>query len=129
MSSVALATVVVVAAASVAACGVAADGAPSSPGRIVEALCEARDLARTGDVDGARDVFDDRAHEGLHGWAATLAAADARSAAARLLEDKQRVEAGFADGVPAEVAARRLDRLIDAAAAAGTATGEETGSC
>lgn len=61
-----------------------------------QGLCESRAVAEAGDVQGASDVFQARAHAELHALADRLSSTD-REAAARLLEAKQRVEAAFAD--------------------------------
>ena len=61
-----------------------------------QGLCESRAVAEAGDVQGASDVFQSRAHAELHSLADRLAATD-REAAARLLEAKQRLEAAFAN--------------------------------
>jgi hypothetical protein len=60
-------------------------------GGIVAALCEARNRA-VHDAAEAEAIFLDRAHDGLHHLAREVAEVD-RSAAARLLEAKQAVEA------------------------------------
>jgi hypothetical protein len=95
---------------------------PAAPLREAAAgLCTARQQART-DVNTARTTFYDRSHDALHTLAGALAPVD-RDLAARLLESKQRVEAGLrgagsasgelvADlGTLAEVTRRGLDRV------------------
>ena len=75
-----------------------------------EALCSARDQART-DVKAAKVTFYDRSHDALHTLARALERVD-RSQAARLLEDKQRVEADFdRDPVPAGDLTQHLGEL------------------
>ncbi len=70
-------------------------------------VCRALAEYERGEVEEARDSFDD-AHVGLHDVAAA-AEADDRAVAARLLEAKQRVEADFSadtlDGLVAPLAA------------------------
>ena len=73
------------------------------------ALCTARDQART-DVEAAETTFYDRSHDALHTMARALEPVD-RAQAARLLEDKQRVEAAFAGDPSAAAMAHELDRL------------------
>ena len=74
----------------------ALEEAESLPVQIVfEGLCESRAIAEAGDVQGASDVFQTRAHAELHTLADRLSATD-REAAAGLLEAKQRLEAAFA---------------------------------
>jgi len=59
------------------------------------ALCEVASDVRSGDTKRARAPFFDDAHQDLHSLA-DEAARSVRPAAARLLEAKERVEAGFA---------------------------------
>lgn len=73
------------------------------------ALCTARDEARA-DVKRASGTFYDRSHDALHTIARALEPVD-RAAAARLLEDKERVEAGFRRGAPGPEVAADLDSL------------------
>ena len=75
------------------------------------ALCTARDQART-DVMAARTTFYDRPHDALHDMARALDPVD-RVASGRLLEAKQRVEAGLdADPPPPDLVAA-LQQLAD----------------
>jgi hypothetical protein len=77
------------------------------------ALCTARQQAMT-DVNAARATYYDRSHDALHTLARALEPVD-RALAARLLENKQRVEAdlsGSGGATPGEVAAN-LGRLAD----------------
>ncbi len=104
------------------------DGSPSPAvevgGRYSPAyagLCSARSAARSGDVAAARGAFFDRAHQPLHELAAGATARD-RSAAARLLEAKEAVEAGLAQAAPN--LASDLDRLLAATASAVDAVGD-----
>ena len=74
------------------------------------ALCTARDEARA-DVLKASTTFYDRSHDALHTIARALEGVD-RAQAARLLEDKQRVEADLAaSGSTAADVAAHLDDL------------------
>lgn len=73
------------------------------------ALCTARDQAR-GDVKAANATFYDRSHDALHTLARALDGVD-RTAAARLLEDKERVEADLRRDTPNADLAADLDRL------------------
>ena len=67
-------------------------------------VCTARQQALT-DVNTARATFYDRSHDALHTLARALQPVD-RDLAARLLEDKQRVEAELTNrGAPGDVAA------------------------
>lgn len=74
-------------------------------------LCAARDEARA-DMRKARDTFYDRSHDALHTLARALEPVD-RPLAARLLEDKQRVESDLAGAVPAGDLAPDLGRLAE----------------
>lgn len=73
------------------------------------ALCTARDEARA-DVMKASTTFYDRSHDALHTIAAALEGVD-RAQAARLLEDKQRVEADLAAPQTAGTLVADLDQL------------------
>ncbi len=73
---------------------------PSGPyARMYAALCEVASDVRSGDTETARARFFDDAHQDLHSLADEAAQSD-RPAAARLLEAKERVEAGFASMEP-----------------------------
>lgn len=74
-------------------------GFTAAAGReVVLGLCAALEDVGA-DPARAERAFVDRAHGGLHALAAAAEGAD-RAAAARLLEAKRRVEAGFEDGGP-----------------------------
>jgi hypothetical protein len=75
------------------------------------ALCSARDEAR-GDVKRANATFYDRSHDALHTIARALKPVD-RAAAARLLEDKERVETSLRTNAPGPEVAAQLDRLAE----------------
>lgn len=62
--------------------------------RAAGSLCTVRDLAAGGDVDQARELFDDRVHGQLHTIIDALLEKD-RAFAARLFEAKHRVENDF----------------------------------
>ena len=79
------------------------------------ALCTARDEAQT-DVKRANTTFYDRSHDALHTLARALDPVD-RVAAARLLEDKERVETDLRRGAPGPELAASLDRLAGSARA------------
>lgn len=86
--------------------------AESLPVQLVfQGLCDSRAIAEAGDVQGASDVFQGRAHAELHSLADRLSSTD-REAAARLLEAKQRLEAAFAS--PAAVSPAAVAGLISA---------------
>ena len=74
-----------------------------------EALCTARDQARA-DVKQANSTFYDRSHDDLHTIARALDPVD-RPAAARLLEDKERVEADLRANASGSELAASLDAL------------------
>ena len=115
MTPVALLLCTLMTAGALGACG---GGRPRSEaerddGGIVGALCEARDRA-VRDAAEAEAIFLDRAHDGLHDLAREVAEVD-RSAAARLLEAKQSVEADIerpSSGASLEV---HLEELIASA--------------
>ena len=73
------------------------------------ALCTARDEAG-GDVKQANTTFYDRSHDALHTIARALDPVD-RAAAARLLEDKERVETDFRSNAAGPQLAADLDNL------------------
>ena len=93
----------------------------------VRGLCEARDQART-DVKAAEATFYDHSHEPLHTLARALDPVD-RAQAARLLEDKQRVEAGFESSRDAGDMAADLDRLARVTRQGLTTLGVGTREC
>ena len=73
------------------------------------ALCTARDQAKA-DVKQASTTFYDRSHDALHTLARALDPVD-RAAAARLLEDKERVETDFRRNASGSELAASLDAL------------------
>ena len=93
MTRLALLSCAFVTAGAVAACGEAQPQSETAPldGQVVAALCEARGHVLR-DAGTAKAIFLDRAHDELHDLAGEVAEID-RSAAARLLEAKQAVEA------------------------------------
>jgi len=108
------------------ACGDSSGGAAPADGLdpAARGLCDAIDLAAAGDVPAADAAFQDRVHQYLHDLADRLAAFD-REASGDLLEAKQRVEAGLAEGgtvgeVHGSMTALYRE-LVVAAAAAGLA--------
>lgn len=96
--------------------------AEGRPADVVAAVCDARAAAEKGEADGARRIFVNTAHDPLHELAAEAGQVD-RSAEARLLEAKQRVEAVL--GEPGPDFADRLERLAVAAADAAEIVGDE----
>lgn len=96
--------------------------AGSRPGEVVAAVCGARTAAARGESEGARRIFVNTAHDRLHELAAAAGQVD-RSAEARLLEAKQRVEAVLEE--PGPDFADRLERLAVAAADAAEIVGDE----
>jgi hypothetical protein len=99
--------------------------APTELTAALDGLCRAEDLARAGDLPGARTTFEERSHAYLHVLAAE-AEGRARTEVGRLLEAKNRVESAFrtgGGGTSAEVAARLVTleaATRDVAAAVGT---------
>lgn len=93
-------------------------------GEMLHSLCDARDLAAE-DPDAASDLFNDEAHEPLHGFADEVAQQD-RGAAAEVLETKQRVEAAIQQGDDPGPA---LIELTDSVREALPVVGEEEMSC
>lgn len=87
----------------------------------VEGLCRAARAARDGDAAQARRAFLDTAHDPLHRLADRTAEQD-RTAAARLLEAKERVEADLEGSQPS--LEQDLERLVDATRVAIRAGGE-----
>lgn len=81
-----------------AGCGRDGDGQSTADadrfGAVYLALCDSETALAESDVARAGALFADRAHQPLHELAAEVGIDD-RSAAARLLEAKQVVEAGF----------------------------------
>lgn len=98
-----VATVAGALAASLAAC--AADDSPSD---VVTALCAVRDAEG---VEATEDAFYGRVHTELHTLADDVVEADP-SVGARLLEAKNRVEAGLGEGLAEPQLEERLDVLI-----------------
>jgi len=74
-------------------------GAQGSFAAARTAVCQAAGSARQGDAIRARAIFLDDAHQPLHELAAAAQQSD-RSAAARLLEAKGRVESGLEKASP-----------------------------
>lgn len=107
---------------------------PSSPlpggsvGETVLGLCAAADAASAGTVEGARDAFYDRSHEGLHALARLAGDAD-RAATARLLEAKRDVEAALEDARASEALAAGLRELLDRTRAAAIAVDADPPPC
>ena len=93
----------------------------SPAGAVHERLCRAMADAAAGDLGTARSAFQDRVHGPLHDVAAAAAEVD-RSAAARLLEAKQQVEAALATN--ADSLAADLAALAPTVRAAVVATGQ-----
>ena len=91
--------------------------------RLVAGLCAAAAAARSGDHQGARSLFFDRAHQPIHQLAAAASVVD-RAASAKLLESKQVVE----DELDRPGAAGLADDLVALAAAALVAVAAVSGS-
>jgi len=100
----------------------------TDPQAAVLALCDAGTRAAAGDLAGTRSAFEDRAHAFLHEYAATLQTSDP-GAAGRLLEAKEQVEAGLADGTPLPELASRIATLRGALEQAATASGTPVQGC
>jgi hypothetical protein len=83
---------------------------PREVDEAVGGLCEAREEAET-DVKSTRATFYDRSHEPLHGIARALEAVD-RAMVARLLQAKEKVEAGLAVPTPPPSLTADLDVLV-----------------
>lgn len=95
-----------------------------------QGLCAAGRLAEEGDLEGAGELFTDRAHAYLHELAAELSEID-RAAAAELLVAKQQVEAALA-GPPASDpsdGATLIERLREAVARGARLTGLPEPTC
>ena len=97
--------------------------ATSSVTRTYAGLCIALGLADGDDVSGARAAFYDRSHDGLHELAARATDVDT-TAAARLLEAKQRVEALLEVAPTRAVLTATLASLADATARAAEVVGQ-----
>jgi len=114
-----------------AGCGPASSGdASASAAPLADAaaaLCTAKDEAAS-DPLAARRVFYERAHDHLHELARQAQRTD-RSAAARLLEAKQRVEHDLDAGATRQRLAGDLDRLLAATDAALTAISIRPPAC
>ena len=85
--------------------GSATTAAPADLTVALAGLCRAAELARAGDLFEARRTFQNQSHAFLHELAA-MTNGQARSAVARLLEAKQRVEMALGpegSAIPAEV--------------------------
>jgi hypothetical protein len=106
-----------------------ADGAGGGAGangesrRLVGAMCAAVQAARDGDVDEARDTFENN-HAGLHALADELSETD-RQRAGELLRAKQEVESVL-DRAPGD---RLADLLRDLAVATARAAGGDPPTC
>jgi hypothetical protein len=88
--------------------------ASSLEARAVEAtggLCEARDLAAAGDVEGARAAFFDRSHDTIHEVADAALVAGHPEESGALLEAKRPVEAQGSPNAPR--LRRDIAELID----------------
>lgn len=86
--------------------------------RTLLGLCAASEAAVSGNVEGARDAFFGRSHQGLHDLADRASDED-RATAASLLEAKQRVESMLREGASAvELGPELGDLLGDARDAA-----------
>jgi hypothetical protein len=96
-------------------------------GGIVAPLCEARGQA-VHDAAEAKAIFVDRAHDGLHELARDVAELD-RSAAARLLEAKQAVEAEIERPSGGTALAEHLEALIASTRRALEATNQPVSGC
>ena len=83
------------------------------PAGLDRAVCEVARQARAGDVAAARTTFAGPVHDDLHRLADELSQAD-RAVAARLLEAKQRVEAGLESAPGAPDLAASTDELVRA---------------
>jgi hypothetical protein len=79
---------------------------------IADGLCEAARQAERGDIEAARQSFFGQSHEGLHLIARALQDDD-RTAAAALLEAKQKVEADFTTPPSGAQVAADLRRLAE----------------
>ena len=90
--------------------------APADDVSLVATLCDASEAAADGELDAAERAFGE-AHDGLHTLARDLQDADRRPDAGKLLEAKQRVEAGFDTDPPAPEVPDDLRRLASATAA------------
>jgi hypothetical protein len=96
------------------------DGASGSGNRVltqaVRGLCDARDAI--GDsIAPAWRIFQNESHDALHELARRVTE-ESRVVAARLLEAKQRVEAGFAQGMSPDGFRTQMIDLIEEANAA-----------
>ena len=91
--------------------------------RLVGAMCAAVEAARDGDVDEARDIFENN-HAGLHALADELSETD-RQRAGELLRAKQEVES-----VLGKASGDRLAELLrDLAVATARAAGGDPPTC
>lgn len=101
------------------------DGAGSSP---LAGVCDALVAARSGDIEDARAVFFDDAHDGLHDLAARTAEVD-RAATADLLRAKERIEALMESSSTSSLQTALADLADATAAAARTLDPEAATSC
>jgi len=100
--------------------GEAVRSKPSDP--VFFGVCAARQAAAKNDLAGARRIFFDQVHQGVHQMAAALGT-NHRAAAGRLLEAKQAVESDFqasSDHLGAD-----LDVLLEAVSDGVAATGAD----
>lgn len=96
------------------------DGSPevvSSTGDTIDGVCDTLRAASQLDEDPER-VFYNRAHEGLHGLAASATSID-REVAGDLLRAKQRAEVAFEEQLPREQVTAILRHLFTTAKDAG----------
>lgn len=110
------------------ACGGAAGPGLSPLRAAVAGLCEAREAAARGEIEGAETIFWDRSHDELHRLAAQAQERD-RAAAARVLQAKQLVESALASGSEGEELEELLQELVRAATDAAASLEEEVREC
>lgn len=101
------------------------DGAEVSP---LPGVCDALAAARSGNVEKARAVFLDDAHDGLHDLASRTAEVD-RAVTADLLRAKERIEALMESSSAADLQSALADLADATGAAAGTLDPEAAASC
>ena len=100
-------------------------GAQASP---LPGVCDALASARSGDVEDARAVFFDDAHDGLHDLASRTAKVD-RAVTADLLRAKERIEALMESSSASDLQTALADLADATAAAARTLDPEAATSC
>ncbi len=101
------------------------DGTGPSP---LSGVCGALVAARSGDIEDARAVFFDDAHDGLHDLATRTAEVD-RAATAELLRAKERIEALMESSSAPDLQTALADLADATAAAARTLDPEAATSC